>query len=317
MAASTVVAGVGAAAAAGGLLSNLFGGKKDSGAEAARLQYAAAMAAIAEQRRALTEARTYMEPYYQGGKGALEQYGGELNIPGFAPKDPTAALRGTPGYQWMMDQGVAARDRSAAAGGRLDSGAQLRGLTAFGQGLGDQTYQQYLNRIGQMMTSGQNAAALQGGYGMQSANQIGGYTMAGGQALAQGVMNDANANQASYMGSMNNVMRSLGRLGGQLDNSGWGRGNQQPYGEIQYSYAPDYGSPGGYDPGPGNYGSYSDYSGGGASGFMYASGGPIPAGRRAIVGEKGPELFIPTQPGYIVPNYALGGNYNNYRPAWG
>lgn len=38
-----------------------------------------------------------------------------------------------------------------------------------------------------------------------------------------------------------------------------------------------------------------------------AVGGPVSAGKRYLVGEKGPELFIPNNSGTIVPNDALGG----------
>jgi hypothetical protein len=42
-----------------------------------------------------------------------------------------------------------------------------------------------------------------------------------------------------------------------------------------------------------------------------ASGGPING--PAIVGEKGPELFVPGTAGHIIPNNALGGSIN-YAP---
>lgn len=215
----------------GGLGSLFGGGGDDSALQAAQLQYQATMAAIAEQKRALTEARGYMAPYYAAGTNALAQYGGELNLPGFAPKDPTAALRATPGYDFTMQQGVNARDRSAAARGMLGSGAQQKGLTAYGQGLGDQTYNNYLNRIGGMMTSGQNAAALQGGYGMTAAPQIGNYLQQGAAAQGQGLIGAYNARQSSYGNLMNNVMGGLGSLGYGLQN--WL--NQPQYGGYDTS----------------------------------------------------------------------------------
>lgn len=43
------------------------------------------------------------------------------------------------------------------------------------------------------------------------------------------------------------------------------------------------------------------------SGFGYASGGEPPVGQASVVGEKGPELFIPKEAGTIVPNSKLGG----------
>ena len=47
---------------------------------------------------------------------------------------------------------------------------------------------------------------------------------------------------------------------------------------------------------------------GGATGGLRANGGPVSANRQYIVGEKGPELFMPGSSGSIVPNNALGGN---------
>jgi hypothetical protein len=39
-----------------------------------------------------------------------------------------------------------------------------------------------------------------------------------------------------------------------------------------------------------------------------ASGGPVTAGKIHLVGEQGPELFVPPSAGNIVPNHALGGD---------
>ena len=57
--------------------------------------------------------------------------------------------------------------------------------------------------------------------------------------------------------------------------------------------------------------------GDGASGFKdilgqlmggeYANGGRPPLGKASLVGEKGPELFVPDSAGTVIPNNALGG----------
>lgn len=39
----------------------------------------------------------------------------------------------------------------------------------------------------------------------------------------------------------------------------------------------------------------------------FANGGNPPVGRASIVGERGPELFVPRVPGTIIPNHRLGG----------
>jgi len=42
----------------------------------------------------------------------------------------------------------------------------------------------------------------------------------------------------------------------------------------------------------------------------FANGGRPPVGRPSIVGERGPELFVPNSAGTIIPNHALGGTTN-------
>nr|BAR22155.1 phage tape measure protein [uncultured Mediterranean phage uvMED] len=47
-------------------------------------------------------------------------------------------------------------------------------------------------------------------------------------------------------------------------------------------------------------------------GFLgFANGGRPPVGRPSIVGEKGPELFVPRSAGTIIPNNAMGGGVTN------
>ena len=43
----------------------------------------------------------------------------------------------------------------------------------------------------------------------------------------------------------------------------------------------------------------------------FANGGKPPVGRPSIVGEKGPELFVPTSAGTIIPNNRIGGGVTN------
>ena len=45
--------------------------------------------------------------------------------------------------------------------------------------------------------------------------------------------------------------------------------------------------------------------------FKFADGGRPPVGRPSIVGEKGPELFVPRSSGNIIPNNKLGGGSTN------
>ena len=51
-------------------------------------------------------------------------------------------------------------------------------------------------------------------------------------------------------------------------------------------------------------------SGGGLLGGFFANGGRPPVGKPSVVGERGPELFVPRSSGTIVPNHAMGGSTN-------
>ena len=53
------------------------------------------------------------------------------------------------------------------------------------------------------------------------------------------------------------------------------------------------------------------FSGTKIGGFLgFANGGRPPVGRPSVVGEKGPELFVPSSAGTIIPNSKLGGSTN-------
>lgn len=61
--------------------------------------------------------------------------------------------------------------------------------------------------------------------------------------------------------------------------------------------------------------------GGGVGGFLggllgFADGGRPPVGRASIVGERGPELFVPDRGGTIVPNHKLGGGGITIAPVY-
>ena len=62
---------------------------------------------------------------------------------------------------------------------------------------------------------------------------------------------------------------------------------------------------------PGATGATASPSGGGFVPFDvagFANGGPVMGGRPIVVGERGPELFVPGSNGNVVPNNAMGGN---------
>lgn len=120
--------------------------------------------ALKQQLSAQQKGIAALDPYAQTGQSANAQLAKLLGL------DPNAdantiqdALRNTPGYQFQLDQGTQALDRSAAARGGLFSGRAAKELQQFGQGLGDQTYQSAVSNLRPSVSTGLNAASGQAG----------------------------------------------------------------------------------------------------------------------------------------------------------
>lgn len=63
-------------------------------------------------------------------------------------------IRGMPGYQFALDEGVNALDKRAAAMGTVNNGGQKKDILTFATGLADQTAQtKYQNALGEYMNS--------------------------------------------------------------------------------------------------------------------------------------------------------------------
>lgn len=101
------------------------------------------------------------QPYVDAGAGAITMQGNALGVNGASGNDAaTEAFRAGPGYQFALDQGTQAALRGASAAGMLASGNTLTGLAQYGQGLADQEYGSWLNRLSGL--SGQGLAATGG-----------------------------------------------------------------------------------------------------------------------------------------------------------
>jgi len=135
--------------------------------------YDAATGAI---NRGATGALGYLDQGQQGALGQLGQARGDLTANGgaFAPLSALASQYGAganmygnavglngaagnaaaqsafnagPGYQFQLDQGLDAINRRRNAGGMLGSGNADRDAQVFGQGLANQSYQQWLSNL--------------------------------------------------------------------------------------------------------------------------------------------------------------------------
>jgi hypothetical protein len=148
----------------------------------------AARSSNALQRYMYDTNRADQAPYRQVGVDALQQlsqlYGPNADFSGFAD---------SPDYQFALQQGTQALDRSAASRGRLYSDAQLQGAQRFGQGLASQQFGNYFNRLSSLAGIGQSATNQLGAYGQNYANQVGQNYMNAGIAQASAYMNRGNA----------------------------------------------------------------------------------------------------------------------------
>jgi hypothetical protein len=208
---AAVLAGVAAAGTVGSALISASASKKAAAAQAG----AASTAERGIQQR-YEQTRADLAPWRTTGAEAQQKYAGLLGVGG-----DTADIAGMqqamtqyPGYQFAMEQGTEAVQKSMAGRGLLQSGQTLKDLTAYGQGLATNTFENYMNRLQGVATGGQGAAAQTGAFGAQAAGQAAQAGLAGGQATASGYLGQAQAIGGGLTG--------LAKIGGWL--------SQQPTG---------------------------------------------------------------------------------------
>lgn len=134
-----------------------------------------------------------------------------------------SSVSSLPGYQFDLQQGTQAADRSAAARGMDQSGRTLKDLTRFGTGLADNTYGSQLSRLmalnGQGFTQGMQAQGAQNqAYGTGLTDQFGARTsayngdMASAGTIGQGDVAAAGAQSAGAQNLLNAGLK-IGGLG--------------------------------------------------------------------------------------------------------
>lgn len=113
-------------------------------------------------------------------------------------------LRATPGYQFNMDEGLKAIDRRAATRGNYGSGSYMKDLLRYSQGLADNTYGEYMNRLGTLSGNGQTQTNALAQLGQNYATNAGNNINAAGAARASGYIGQANTlmNGANALSSL-------------------------------------------------------------------------------------------------------------------
>jgi hypothetical protein len=178
-----------------------------SGNKAAKATEQASAATVAENRRQYDLTRADFAPWRDVGGGALSKLAGMFGVaaPGAGSATSAAAPYGgffeSPGYRWQLDQGVQAAERSAASRGLLRSGAAIKAITRYGEGLAASDYNSFADRLSQIAGLGQAATGQTAAAGAQSA-------ALSGQAL----MNAGNTRASSYLNTGNAISSGVGNM---------------------------------------------------------------------------------------------------------
>lgn len=174
---------------------------------AARTQARAADRATEAQERMFNRQVELQEPFRQVGVNALPELVEASRYTPFGMEQ----FQQDPGYAFRMREGLKALDRTAAARGGLLSGAQLRGVTRFGQELGSQEFTNAFNRYQAERAARLNPLQSLAGMGQTTAATIAGQAGQLGQNIGANLIGAGNARASGYMGMANALTGGLGQ----------------------------------------------------------------------------------------------------------
>jgi hypothetical protein len=198
----------------------------DASKSAANTQAQAAEDAAHLQNDQYNNTQANLKPYMDLGASYIDPLKNALANPMLTQQftAPSAAdAASTPGYQFTLNQGLKSVQNSAAARGLGVSGAALKGAASYTTGLADSTYNDVfnralqtfntnyssaannVNRLTNIVGSGQNAAATNGSLGAQAVGNIGNTLTSGANAQAAGTIGGANALANGLNGITNGV----------------------------------------------------------------------------------------------------------------
>lgn len=114
-----------------------------------------------------------------------------------------------PGYQFRMDEGMRGVEGGAAARGGLLSGAALKAIQKYGQGLASQEYGNAYGRYNADQTNQYNKLAGLVNSGQRSVNQLTNAAGQFGQSQANNIIGAGNAQASGIMGSTNAIVGGI------------------------------------------------------------------------------------------------------------
>lgn len=205
-----------AAALIGGGAALISGAMGANAAEkAAKAQTDSANNSLALQERIYEENKAASAPWLDAGKKALAQYQGELGLSttGADGQPFESQYTSTPGYEFRVAEGEKGIVNNLAALGMKNSGAALKAVERFRQDYATQDYGNYMTRLGNLATGGQQQAAADSAMGQQHAQSAGNTMQQAGAARASGYVGAAN----SWSNALSNMSNMAGNLLGKYD----------------------------------------------------------------------------------------------------
>lgn len=204
----------------GGAIEDRFGidvGGESSGDRALAAQRESGREAIAHERYVYDQTRADNEPWRESGMRALS----DLANPDYQRDFTMADYKEDPGYQFRLSEGQKAIDRSGAARGGSNSGAALKSLARFGQGLASEEYQNAYNRFNGDRDRRFNRLSSLAGIGQTANSQVGAAGQGYGSRVSETMLGMGNAAASKYTGDASRMNKFMDR-GGELAMQGAG-----------------------------------------------------------------------------------------------
>lgn len=206
-----------------------------SGNNAAHAQEKTADQQIAESRRQYDQDRADLAPWRTTGGAAITKLGSLYGLDGSTPNnsgtgaDAYGGFFASPDYQFRLDQGKQAIERSAASRGILGSGATLKAENNYAQDTASAEYGNWYNRLAGLAGMGQSATNTTVAAGGQNTSNVINAMGNAGNARASSYLNAGSAINSG----INNVLSAyLFNKGGGFGGSGSGSGQSGWYGGV-------------------------------------------------------------------------------------
>jgi hypothetical protein len=202
---TTVAAAMVGAAVVGGVVS--ADAQRSAANKAADAQQAAAEAGIDQNTQQFAAIQKLLSPYVQAGNSSLSAQQNLLGLNGAnAQQQAVAALQSSPAFQAQLKQGETSILQNASATGGLRGGNTQAALAQYSPLLLAQTINDQYTKLGGMTSIGQNAAAMTGNAGMQSAGNVTNLLQQQGAAQAGAYLAQGKATSSA----VNGVTQAIG-----------------------------------------------------------------------------------------------------------